>query len=100
MNSTKIRTAIIIAKDDKADVVELTEARHNLWEAARNGRLREDKEPRSEYLDLICEIQSNAASDGMCHVGDSSGWCIRGDELERALASLHQKRQESDSIFL
>lgn len=100
MNTADIRSAIIIARDKDANPIEVTEARFELWKAARGGQLREDKKPRYEYLDLICEIQRNSVDKGMCHVGEASGWCISGKELEDAIASLYEKRQTTDSLFI
>lgn len=62
-------------------------------------RLREDKDPENEYLDLICEIQHQAIGNGRTHVGNSSEWCIFGSELKAALVALHEKRQ-SEEVFI
>lgn len=62
------------------------------------GMMRADSDPEREYLDLICEIQSQAIVNGNTHFGNSEDWCIFGKEIKASIEALHMKRHRGNTF--
>ena len=53
------------------------------------------EELEREYTALMCEIQTRRTL-GNYHVGDAENWCLSGQEVYDAMASLAGKRNEAE----